>query len=33
MSEASSFADIQVFKGLQDIAESLPIQCDRLDQF
>ncbi|MFZ4730128.1 MAG: chromosome partitioning protein ParA, partial [Pseudanabaena sp.] len=33
MSEASSFADIQVFKGLQDIAESLPIQCDRLEQF
>ncbi len=33
MSEASSFADLQVFKGQRDIVESLPIQCDRLEQF
>ncbi len=33
MSEASSFADLQVFKGQGDIVKSLPIQCDRLEQF
>ncbi len=33
MSEASSFADLQVFNGQGDIVKSLPIQCDRLEQF
>jgi hypothetical protein len=33
MSEAYSFANLQVFNGQGDIAESLPIQCDRLEQF
>ena len=33
MSEASNFSDLQVFNGQGDIVESLPIQCDRLEQF
>jgi hypothetical protein len=33
MSEASSFADLQVFNGQGDTVESLPIQCDRIEQF
>lgn len=33
MSEASSFANLQVFNGQGDTVESLPIQCDRLEQF
>ncbi|MCX5964363.1 MAG: chromosome partitioning protein ParA [Cyanobacteria bacterium] len=33
MSEASSFADLQVFNVQGDTVESLPIPCDRLEKF
>ncbi|BBC26691.1 chromosome segregation ATPases-like protein (plasmid) [Pseudanabaena sp. ABRG5-3] len=33
ISEVSNLNTLQVFKGNRDIIESLPIQCDRLEQF